>query len=976
MPRVKVNGTEMDLPSDQTILTSLRERGIHVPGMCLNPDLDPNGSCRLCFISSGGKQLTACSTLPTDGMDIVTVDAKLSRLRRTSLELMLSDHYGDCIGPCQKGCPARSDVQGYLALTSEGKYHEAVKLMKERYILPAVLGRVCPAFCEKDCRRGLVEGPVAIRQLKRFAADMDLMEPWIPVIPSDTGMKVAVVGGGPAGLSCAYYLRTLGHAVTLFEAMPELGGWTRYGIPEYRLPKDVLVKDIATVIGTGVEVKVGVRVGKDISMDRLRKGYDSVFLGIGAWGGRKLKVPGENLPGVFQGIDLLARINNGEKVELGKNVVVVGGGNTAMDVVRVCRRLGCDVTLTYRRSESEMPASALEIEEAKEEGVKFMLLCNPVRVHGEKKVDSLELIAMELGEPDESGRRRPVPRECSEFKLKADSIILAIGQYNEDSVIYKLGVGSRSGNIDVNELTLSTTEDGVFAGGDAVLGPSTVIESIEQGRRAALMIDLYMKGKLDMLRMAVRDPLRGLNWTVSDNDVRKVFSDLHPYNHWKSVTEKDYLDVERIERKRAGVAPAEERITDFREVEHTFDETSASIEVTRCMSCGCMDAFECKLREYSMLYGASQDRLGGEFQKVPLDDSHPNIVLDNNKCVLCGQCVNMTQELTGEGVLDLNFRGFGTRVSPTLGTRLEDSKGTMLGDMMDVCPTGALTEKLPYDKPGPWETRPHPHVCNGCGVGCELELEIFNDELVRARGRRAGWSRGHMCDPGRFDRPWAVGLDTALLREGDRFRELDLEEAFGILKERTKDLAVILGGDCTQEEAMSFVELARKHKLKVGTTAKEGISTAGVYDIARARRIDVRLDVDRYPVLKVFLREAMRNGAVVSDEMPDLVIKEAPGRPEEVPTMIMHEGVNDTGLLKMGIIGMPKAGSYLHVGNLKGKLPGFTIVLGFGDEADLMLPYPSFAEKDGTIINSAGRELRFRKAKESRVRTFEALMAL
>ncbi len=976
MPRVKVNGIEMDLPSDQTLLTSLRERGLHVPGMCLNPDLDPYGSCRLCFITSGGKQLTACSTLPTDGMDIVTMDARLSRLRRTSLELMLSDHYGDCIGPCQKGCPARSDVQGYLALTAEGKYHEAVELMKARYILPSVLGRVCPAFCEKECRRNLVEGPVAIRQLKRFAADKDLEEPWMPTIPPETGMKVAVVGGGPAGLSCAFYLRTMGHAVTLFEAMPELGGWTRYGIPEYRLPKDILAKDIATVIGTGVEVRTGVRVGKDVPMEKLRKEYDAVFLGVGAWGGRKLKVPGENLPGVIQGIDLLTKVNKGEKVDLGRKVVVVGGGNTAMDVVRVCRRLGCDVTLTYRRSESEMPASSLEIEEAKEEGVRFMLLCSPVKVHGDKKVESLELIAMELGEPDESGRRRPVPKECSEFKLEADSLVLAIGQMNDDNAIYKLGVGSRSGNIDVNDLTLSTTQDGVFAGGDAVLGPSTVIESIEQGRRAALMMDLYMNGKLDMVRMAVRDPLRGLQWTVNDNDVKRVFSELHPYNHWKNVTEKDYLDVVRIERIKAEVHPAKERVKDWKEVEHTYGPEAASSEVMRCMSCGCMDTFECKLREYSMLYGASQDRFGGEVQKVPLDDSHPNIVLDNNKCVLCGQCVNMTQELTGEGVLDFNHRGFGTKVAPSLGIRLMDCNGSMLGDMIDVCPTGALTESLPYDKPGPWETRPHPHVCNGCGVGCEIELEMYNGEMVRARGRWVGWSRGHMCDTGRFDRPWALGLDKALVREGDRFREVDIEEAVVLLKERMKDLAIVLGGDCTQEEAMSFVELSRKHRLKIGTSAKEGISTAGVFDISRAKRIDVRLDLDRYPVLKVFIREAMRNGAEITNEMPDLVIKEAPGQPEEVPTLIMHEGVNDTGLLKMGIKDVPKAGSYLHVGNLKGRLPGFTIVLGYGEGADIMLPFPCFAEKDGTIINSTGRELRFRKARESKTRTIELLLAL
>jgi NADH dehydrogenase/NADH:ubiquinone oxidoreductase subunit G len=458
--------------------------------------------------------------------------------------------------------------------------------------------------------------------------------------------------------------------------------------------------------------------------------------------------------------------------------------------------------------------------------------------------------------------------------------------------------------------------------------------------------------------------------------VRKVFEDLHPYNHWKPVTEKDYQDVERVERNKAEVAPADERVRDLREVERTFDEATASDEVLRCMSCGCMDAFECKLREYSMLYGANQDRLGGEVQRLPLDGSHPNIVLDNNKCVLCGQCVNMTQEVAREGVLDFNNRGFGTMVSPSMGTKLGDSTGTMLGDMVDVCPTGALTERLPYEKPGPWRTRPHPHVCSGCGVGCEIELEIYNDELVRARGRRAGWNGGHMCDMGRFDRPWAIGLDRPLLRDDGRFMEIDLEEAISIVRERLKDIAIVLGGDCTQEEAMAFMELAHKHKLKVGSSAKEGISSAGIVDIEHARRIDVRLDIDKYPVLKVFINEAVRKGAVLANELPDLVIKEAPGQPEEVPTIIMHEGVNDTGHLKMGIKGVPVASSYLHIGNLRGKLPGFTIVLGYGEAADLMLPYACFSEKEGTIINSTGREIHFKRAREGKTKTFDRLMEL
>ena len=964
MARTKVNGTDTELPSNKPVLTSLRERGMHMPGMCLNPELAPYGGCRLCLMDSKGKVVTACSTFPADNDEFRTMGDDLTLLRRTSLELMLSDHYGDCIGPCQKGCPTHSDVQGYLALVSAGKFHEAVKLMKEKYILPAVLGRVCPAFCEAECRRNLVEGAVGIRQLKRFAADMDLKDgAWMPSIPSPTGRKVAVIGGGPAGLACAFYLRTMGHSVTLYEAMDKLGGWTRYGIPEYRLPKDILDSDIATVIGTGIEVKLNTRIGKDVKLEKLVSSHDSVFLGIGAWTGRKLKAPGEALPGVYQGIDLLARLAKGEKVDLGKKVVVVGGGNTAMDVVRTCRRLGCEVTLTYRRSENEMPAAALEREEAKEEGVKFMLLCNPVRILGKDKVEGMELLGMELGEPDESGRRKPVPKACSEFTLPADSIVLAIGQYNEDRTLHDLGVGSKGGNIDVNALTLQTSIDGVFAGGDAVLGPSTVIESIEQGRRAALMMDLHMKGKMDLVRIAIKDPAKGLGFATSDPEVWNAVKDLAPYNHWKEVTEKDYLHVDRLPRQAAEVRPARQRVKDWKEVELTYKKDNALLEVKRCMSCGCMDAFECKLRLYSTQYGAKQDTFKGELTKVDLDSSHPHIQLDNNKCVLCGQCVNLTQEVTREGVVDFNFRGFATRVIPAMGEKLGDCKGNMLGDMIDVCPTGAFTEKLPYEKPGPWDTRPMPGICNGCGLGCEMELEVYNSDLVRARGRKEGWNRGHLCDMCRFDRPWSVSVKEPMLKGMNGFRTIDWEQALSIVKDHMKDAAIILGGDTTYEEASVFIEFAKKNGMMMGSFAKEGVSTARYEDIPRAKRIELDADIEKYPVLKVFLNEAFRNGTKVVDSDPDLKIIEAPFAPGPVPTIVLHEGVNDVGLLRMGIIGIPMAKNYIFVGSLPEKLPGYTIVLGYGEDADLMLPYLCFAERDGSVTNSSDTKLSFKRAR-------------
>ena len=954
MVKVIVDGREFDLPGDEPILSGLRKQGEHMPGMCLNPELDPFGSCRLCLIDVKGRKITACSTLPSEGMELTTISPEISGLRKTALELMLSDHYGDCVGPCQKGCPAHSDVQGYLALIANGRIHEAVKLMKDRYILPATLGRVCPAFCEEECRRELVEGPVAIRQLKRYAADEDLKDPWMPEIPPATGRKVAVVGGGPAGLSNAFYLRSMGHDVTIFEAMPKLGGWTRYGIPRYRLPKDVLDRDIATVIDTGIDVRCSTRLGKDVALDDLSRQYDAVFLGIGAWKGRAMGVEGEDLPGVFQGIDFLSKVNQGEEIDVGKRVVVVGGGNTAMDVARTCRRLGCEVTLTYRRSEDEMPAARIEIEEAKEEGIRFMLLCNPVRVIGNDRLEKLELIAMELGEPDASGRRRPVPKECSEFTLDADSLILAIGQYNDDEEMKRLGVGVRKGLLDVDRTTLRTTYPNVFAGGDAVLGPSTVIESIEQGRRGALMMDMFMKGKLETVKKVLEGSGKHVAETVQDSEIASMLMDLKPYDHWKNVTEADYEHIERSPRSKAPIMDPDTRSETFSEVEGSFDEDSARAEVMRCMSCGCMDVFECKLREYSTIYGADQYRFGEGRTKVEIDLSHPHIVLDNNKCVLCGQCVNHTQDVVGEGVLDFCNRGVETVVSPPPGKGLSDMSGVMMGEMIDVCPTGAFSENTPHRKPGPWDTRTVRSICSGCGVGCEMGIEVYDGDIVRARSIPDTWNRGHLCDPGRFERLWAISHSGPKVRDGESYRSISPDEASSIFHERSKGMAIVLGGDVTLEEAEMFRSIAAEKGMPIGSTAEEGLSTATYMDISRSRSIYLALDINGYPVLKPFLNEAIRFGAsiVMSEEEADLIIADAPYVPGEKKALVMHRGLNDAGLLQMGIKGIPKADSYLFIGTQRDELLGYTIALGHSEIADMVLPYPAFANRSGSVVNS------------------------
>ncbi|NJE54735.1 NAD(P)-binding protein [Thermococcus sp. 21S9] len=940
MVRLIVDGKEVDAPADKPLIEFLREIG-HVPGFCYTEELEPYGSCRLCLVETERGVTTACTLKPTEGMRIETLSDRVIEMRKTALELLLSSHYGDCIGPCQDACPAHADIQGYLALIAMGKYHEAVKLMKEKYILPAVLGRVCPAFCEEACRRNLVDEPVGIRLAKRFAADYDLENgPWMPEIPPSTGKRVAVVGGGPAGLACAYYLRLKGHEVTIFEAMPELGGMTRYGIPEYRLPRDVLDKDIATVINTGIEVRTNTALSRDVSLEELREKYDAVFLAVGAWKSRKMGIPGEDLEGVMHGIEFLRKVNTGEKVKLGERVIVVGGGNTAMDVARTALRLGAKVTVVYRRSKAEMPANEREVEEAIEEGVEFLFLANPVRIIGDGRVEEVELIKMRLGEPDSSGRRRPVPIEGSEFRVKADNVILAIGQYCDEEFLKSLGIEARRGRAVVDEITLQTNVPGVFAGGDLVLGPSTVIESIATGRRAAVMIDLYLRGRLEKAREVLANPEKHIRELTEDRELYELLLDIRPYNHWRDVTEEDYRETPRRPRVRPKLLDPKERAKGFEEVENTLSESEARSEASRCMSCGCLAVFDCKLREYATLYGVKPELGRGE-KRFEIDESHPRITLDPNKCVLCGLCVRFTHEIAGEGVIDYLFRGYNTRVGPPLGDTMADVEGKFLGELADVCPVGAIVEKPPLTKPGPWKTEKVRTVCNGCSLACEMAVEVYAGLLVRASSVGDSWN-GYLCDVCRFERPWEKTLSGPLLNG----KPVSGEEAKKFIK--SGNYALILTPNLTNEEIEALKAFAERKGVPIGSTVSGSPSTATLDDVRKARRVLLRADPEKFPLLKILLR-----GKEIVEENYELAVTED-GEALNVPTLILRKGANAEGLIRAGVAGIPKAERYVVVSNEPVELSGETLVV----------PAGRWAEKSGTVTNALGMELNVEKVRE------------
>jgi len=471
--------------------------------------------------------------------------------------------------PCRHECPAGVNAQGYIALISQGKFKEALEVVRQTMPFAAVCGRVCNHPCERVCERGTVDEPIAIAGLKRFIADYEARTGPEKAIPSQRTKeeKVAIVGSGPAGLACAYDLVRNGYPVTVFEALPEVGGLLRYGIPEYRLPKNTLDREIDYIKETGVEIKTSTPI-RDINQ-LFEHGYRAIFLGTGAPTSQKMGIPGEDTPGVIHALDFLKRVNCGEKVSLGNRIAVIGGGNAAIDSARVAIRLGAkEVAIVYRRSRTEMPAAANEIEGAERDGVKIHLLAAPVRALAkEGSLTAIECIRMELGEPDASGRRRPIPIQGSEFTMDVDNVIIAIGQAVDKEALPAELSYTNGGTLLVDSATLETNIDGVFAGGDVVRGPAGVIDAIAAGKEAAISIDRYLRG-LDP-KEGRPQPLKRVE-AISKDGIDKKARSVMPL-----------LDVKQCEGS-------------FDEVELGFDETAALAEAKRCLSCAvCSECLEC-----------------------------------------------------------------------------------------------------------------------------------------------------------------------------------------------------------------------------------------------------------------------------------------------------------------------------------------------------------------------------------------------
>ncbi|MCL2152077.1 MAG: FAD-dependent oxidoreductase [Oscillospiraceae bacterium] len=910
--KLNIDGRELYGYKGQTILEVALENGIQIPAFCYDRRLGTYGACSICVVEveNSPKLLRSCATEIAGGMEISTDSPKVRESRKANLELLLSQHIGDCRPPCVLTCPAQTDCQGYVALIANGEIAEALKLIKEKIPLAASIGRVCPHPCEDACRRKLVEEPVSILNLKRFAADIDLdkPEPYLPETAPSTGKSVSIVGGGPGGLSCAYYLAKMGHSVTVYDAMPEMGGMLRYGIPEYRLPKEIVNKEVALIEKMGVVYKNNIRVGKDVTLRSLKESSDAVVIAMGAWKSMPLPCPGAELEGVLGGIDFLRKVYLKQPLSIGKNVAVVGGGNTAMDACRAAIRLGAEkVYIIYRRTRAEMPAEDVEIDEAEEEGVIFKYLVNPLEIIGENgKTTKMRLQKMKLGAPDASGRQRPEPIAGEEETLKVDMVIAALGQGIDPDGFD--GIKLTRGNTIIADVQMFTTnEKGIFAIGDCINdGASIAISAVADAKKVAIAVNGYLSG----IEIDYKEPYR-----VTQDD----------------ITEADFADYKKEPRSQARFLSPGDRKDNFLEVVETLDREAAIREAERCLGCGCHDYFECKLIALADRYDVQPKRFMESVRKLDCKDDHPLILRDPNKCIMCGLCVRVCEELIGPAALGLANRGFDTVVIPAFGDPLSDTSCISCGQCVSVCPTGALQERTAPRKPAPFETKKAETFCGMCALGCRTIVESVGNLLVKTTpaydsrqtrltddGRGTDLSvsiapdaaqtvgdvatSGIMCRRGRFGINYIQKegrLITPMLKKNGRIVPADWDEAFEHAAARIADImsrqgkiAVSIGHHYCAQDADAIINLSKLVGAEVFSfmNRANGLTLVLGYDKSPNLLEEVTVcdsilvfgsSILNNPVTLAKLRQAVKNGAsvtVVSDtdgefHLPCSVIK-------------------------------------------------------------------------------------------------------
>jgi NADPH-dependent glutamate synthase beta subunit-like oxidoreductase/ferredoxin len=712
---VTIDGRTVEVEHGATILDAARKLGIEIPTLCnlpsrgcasedervegvapfghLSSEALPRegGSCFLCVVRVEGRRnlVPSCVAPAADGMVVTTQSDEIRAARRTALELFFSDHVGDCVAPCTLACPAGMDIPAMNRRISAGDPSGALEVIRERIPFAGALGRICPRFCERVCRRGELDQPIAICALKRFPADAALNEPcegsYKPsqgLGTSPTGKKVAIVGAGPAGLSAAFYLLREGHACTIFDANAEPGGLLRYAVPEFRLPKRALQAEIQVVRDLGAEFRMNQRLGDDLDFERLRREHDAVFLALGtaitnlditAETQRTQRTePGLNsslcasavdLGGCEQALAFLRQIAEGQRSAMPQSVVVLGGGDEAVAAAQTALRLGARrVTLVSETTRERMACFSECVDAAEAEGVKLELSAK--FVHAESISDANTRVVFE--------------RNGATFSIEAGRLIAAPQRRADVEFFKKLGLNVTARGIAADRQTLATNLSGVFAGGECVGGPGAAVRAVAAGRLAALSIGQFLRGEPVV---GERKPLHVLMGKLSDAEHAALFRD---FVRGEKRAEAISLDAAR-------------RRATFDEVTAGLSEAEAVREARRCIQCDCLAKDNCGLRRYGTEYGAEPAKYKGERRAFARDNSHPEIVYESGKCILCGLCVRIAEQEGERPGIAFAGRGFPTVAAVPFDKLVAEGLARTGAKCAAACPTGALARKR-----GPW----------------------------------------------------------------------------------------------------------------------------------------------------------------------------------------------------------------------------------------------------------------------------------
>ncbi len=812
---LNINGNEVVAEEGLTILEVAKRSDIAIPTLCFVEGKPTDKPCGLCVVEVEGQDelVCSCDAPATDGLVIQTESEAVVAHRQERLALISETHFGDCKAPCNLTCPGQINVQGYIAHVARGEYEEALRLVMERNPVPFSVGRVCPRFCETRCRRILIDEPVSINHLKRFVADWCMNHEIDLKIPKDkpTGKRIAVIGGGPAGLTAAWFLTRKGHDVTIFEAAPKMGGALRYGFPDYKIPNEIVDYEVNTILRMGINIRLSQKWGQDFNLQDLKDmGFDATFIGIGATVDLPFDVPCTDKENVYAAIKFLRMVNEGREFDLGRTAAVFGGNNTAMEVARSLVRQGVEqVTVIYPRARLEMPANQRNIREAEKEGVQFLLMASAVGLCGTPDKNhrlKLDIIRMKLGEPDKRGKRDILPIPESTNTLGVDTVIASLGQMAVDGMMRGGELEAQlkikpSGMFDANPRTASTSVEGVFAGGDAATGTKSVIQAVVSARRAAANIHAYMMD-------CEKEP--------ADNRFN-----FHRGRSFDDVSLKNFDGIGVNLREKMPERPPEVSTQDFDEVKLGFTEKMARREAERCLSCGCTAFERCDLKRLDIDFNININKTGmGSIPQYPIDTSHRAIIVDRNKCIYCGRCERSCEY----DALEVSSKTFDEQGRP-LELVIEFKENCVsCGKCVENCSTGALNKWNRIVPIQSEEVREVRTTCPYCGTGCQMILKVKGHTLMEITADpEAGPNYGDLCVKGRFGHNFIQHPDrltTPLIRrqKGGILEPVKWDEALDfiaqsfskIVGEKGPDaLAGLSSARCTTEENYAFQKFFR-----------------------------------------------------------------------------------------------------------------------------------------------------------------------